>query len=61
MKFTVQVKEINYGSIIVDAASPEEALSKAEAGYSMGNTVWDSGEYELSDAKRVPRRDRDAR
>ncbi len=61
MKFMVQVKEINYGVIEVEASSPEEALSKAEAGYSMGNTVWDSGEYELSDAKRVPRRDRDAR
>lgn len=61
MKFMVQVKEINYGSIIVEASSPEEALSKGEADYSKGNTVWDSGEYEISDAKRLPDRSRDAR
>ena len=61
MKFSVDVKEINYGTIVVDAKSPEEAIEKAEAGYTMGNTVWQSGEYELSDAKRVPDRSRDAR
>ncbi len=61
MKYLVDVKEINYGVIEVEAASPEEALSRAEAGYAMGRTVWSSGEYELSDAKRVPRRDRGER
>ena len=61
MKYTVEVKEINYGTIVVDAKSPEEAQEKAEAGYTMGNTVWSSGEYELSDPKHVPDRSRDAR
>ena len=61
MKYTVEVKEINYGTIVVDAQSPEEAQEKAEAGYTMGHTVWSSGEYELSDPKRVPDRSRDAR
>ena len=61
MKYSVDVKEINYGTIVVDAKSPEEAIEKAEAGYTMGNTVWQSGEYELSDTKRVPDRSLDAR
>lgn len=61
MKYTVEVKEINYGTIVVDAKSPEDAKIKADAAYSLGNTVWQSGEYELSDAKRVPDRSRDAR
>ena len=61
MKYSVEVKEINYGSIIVNAKSPEDALEKAEANYNMVNAVWHSGEYELSDPKRVPDRSRDAR
>lgn len=61
MKYSVEVKEINYGTIVVDASSPEEAKAKADAGYTMGNTIWKSGEYELSDVKRVPDRSRDAR
>ncbi len=61
MKYTVEVKEINYGTIVVDAKSPEEAQEKAEASYTMGNTVWSSGEYKLSEAKRIPDRNRDSR
>lgn len=61
MKYSVEVKEINYGTIVVDASSSEEAKAKADAGYTMGNTIWKSGEYELSDVKRVPDRSRDAR
>ena len=61
MKYSVEVKEINYGTVVVDVSSPEEAQQKAEAAYSMGRTVWSSGEYEFSDAKRIPDRSRDAR
>jgi len=61
MKYSVEVKEINYGTIVVDANSPEDAKIKADAAYSLGNTVWQSGEYEISDIKRVPDRSRDAR
>ena len=61
MKYTVKVKETNYGTIEVEASSPEEALEKAEAHYTMGNTVWDCGDYALTDAKRIPNRDRDCR
>ena len=46
-KFIVNVKEISYGTIEVEANSIEEAQRRAEAQYTMGNTCWDSGEYEL--------------
>ena len=58
MKYTVSVKETNYGTIVIDAESPEEAINKAETAYSVGNTIWGSGEYELSNAKRVKERTR---
>lgn len=61
MKYTVKVKETNYGTIEVDANSPEEAIEKAEAHYTMGNTVWDCGDFALADARRIPSRDRDSR
>lgn len=61
MKYSVEVKEINYGTVVVEASSSEEAQQKAEAAYSMGRTVWSSGEYEFNDAKRIPDRSRDAR
>lgn len=63
MKYRFDVKEINYGTIEVEANSLEEAQNKAEAGYTMGNTVWSSGEYEISDPRQVRDRkmDRDSR
>jgi hypothetical protein len=41
-----------------DANSPQE---KEETSYTMGNTVWSSGEYEFSEPKRVLVRSRDDR
>lgn len=62
MKYIIEVKEINSGCIEVEAASEQEAYEKAEAAYSMGETVWEQGEYELSNAKPVRARSRgDAR
>lgn len=61
MRYNVEVKEVNYGTVQVEASSPEEAIAKAETAYSMGNTVWQSGEYEFSNAKWVRDRNRDAR
>ena len=61
MRYNVEVKEINYGTVQVEANSPEEAIAKAEAAYSMGNTLWQSGEYEFSNARWVRNRSRDAR
>ena len=61
MKYSFDVKEINYGTVVVDAKSPEEAKAKAVAAYTMGNTIWQSGELVFSNMKRVPDRSRDAR
>ena len=48
MKYLCNVKEISYGVIEVEADSRQEAQDKAEAQYQLGNTIWDSGEYEIS-------------
>ena len=48
MKYLCKVKEISYGVIEVEADSRQEAQDKAEAQYQLGNTIWDSGEYEIS-------------
>ena len=58
MKYSIQVKEINYGVLEVEASSKEEALAKAEASYAMGHTVWDSGEYEFHDVNEIPQKSR---
>lgn len=54
MKYVFDVKEISYGCIEVDAETEEEAREIADEQYSVGNTVWKSGEYELSSETRQP-------
>lgn len=54
-KYNVSVKETSYGSIEVEANSKEEAEDIAYGEYERGNTVWDSGEYELSAKEIAPR------
>ena len=62
MKYTFEVKEISYGMIEVEANSMEEAEIVADKQYSMGNTVWKSGEYEITaEEKQPPMRTGDAR
>ena len=56
MKYRVQVKETNYGSVVVNADSLEDALKKAEYAYAMGDTIWSRCEHELSDAALLPAR-----
>ncbi len=46
-KYIVNVKEISYGTIEVEANSIEEAERCADTQYTMGNTYWSGGEYEL--------------
>lgn len=55
MRYRVQVKEINYGTVIVEANSAEEAIEKAEGPYAMGDIIWSRGEYELSNAEVLPK------
>lgn len=47
MKYTIHVKEVSYGVIEVEANNEEKAKELADQQYSMGNTIWQSGEYEL--------------
>ena len=62
MKYIVKVKDISYGVIEVDAASEDQAKELADLQYAMGNTVWQSGEYELEvEEKQPPARAGDAR
>ena len=55
MKYSIRVKEINYGILEIEASSKEAALSKAETRYAMGNTVWECGEFEFQDVREIPR------
>ena len=57
MKFVCNVKEISYGTIVVEADSAKEAQDKAEAQYQLGNTIWSDGEYEI-EAEEVKERER---
>ena len=60
MKYTVQIKEISYGTVTVDASSQSEAEAKAEQAYYDGNTCWQDSEMEV--IKTTPVRERgDAR
>ena len=54
MKYVFDVKEISYGCIEVEAETEEQAREMADEQYSMGNTVWKSGEYELTSETRQP-------
>ena len=62
MKYEFTVKETSYGMIEVEANSMEEAEAIADEQYTMGNTVWKSGEYEITaEEKQPPMRTGDAR
>lgn len=54
MKYTVHVKDISYGVIEVEAENEDQAKEIADQQYSMGNTIWQSGEYELEVEERTP-------
>lgn len=58
VKYTVSVRETNYGTVKVEADSEEDALQKAETEYAMGNIIWDRGEHKLFNAKCMPKRKR---
>lgn len=46
-KYIVKVKEISYGSMLIEANSQEEAESLAEYKYQRGFTNWSEGDYDL--------------
>ncbi len=47
MKYVFNVKEISYGCIEVEAETEEQAREIADEQYSMGNTIWRGGEYQI--------------
>ena len=56
MKYTIQIKEINYGTVIVEASSPQEAEDKAEQAYYDGNTYWKNSDMEITQTTPVRER-----
>ena len=53
MKYRVRLKEIRYGSITVQARSPEEAKLLAENEYAKGRIRWIDSSVELRGIEKV--------
>ena len=56
MKYLVAFKEVNYGSIMVNANSVEEAQELAEEQYYNGNVFWQDTDLEMTRIKQEPDR-----
>lgn len=56
MKYLVAFKEVNYGSIMVNANSVEEAQELAEEQYYNGNVFWKDTDLEMTCIKQEPDR-----
>ena len=48
MKYTIQIKEVSYGTVTVEASSPQEAEELAEQAYYEGNTYWKNSDMEIT-------------
>jgi hypothetical protein len=44
-RYCVNVTEVSYGFVEVEADSAEEACKKAEEAYHLGNVIWPSSEF----------------
>lgn len=53
MKYRVRLKETRYGSVTVQARSPEEAKLLAENEYAKGRTHWIDSNVELRGIEKV--------
>ena len=47
MKYTIQIIETSYGTVTVEASSPQEAEDKVEQAYYDGNTCWQDSAMEV--------------
>lgn len=56
MKYCVSLKEISYGSVVVEAKSKEEAAEKAEQAYYEGSVFWKDSSIETEAIRREPDR-----
>lgn len=56
MKYRVSMKEVSYGSVVVEAKSKEEAIQKAEQEYDAGHVFWKDSSIETEAVRREPDR-----
>lgn len=56
MKYCVSLKEISYGSVVVEAKSKEEAIEKAEQAYYAGSVFWKDSSIETEAVHKEPDR-----
>ncbi len=52
MKYMVSMEEINFGGVVVEASSAEEAREKAEQEYENGNVFWKNTGMEITSVQR---------
>ena len=52
MKYMVSMEEINFGGVVVEASSAEEAREKAEQEYENGNVFWKNTGKEITSVQR---------
>lgn len=52
MKYRIRLRETRYGSVTVDAGSPQEAKIMADKAYKDGKVHWTDASLELRSLKR---------
>lgn len=50
MRYWVDVREIHFGRIAVEAEDESEALANAKINYKIGNTTWTGTDYIVTNA-----------
>lgn len=57
MKYKVRLKEVRYGSVTVQASSPEDAKLKAEYEYAHDRTRWVDSNVEFRGVEKAAERE----
>ena len=52
MKYRVNVKEISYGSVVVEADNEDEAYDKAYDAYGEGRVWWGDSDFQIMDVEK---------
>ena len=53
MKYEVYVKEVSYGTIVVEAENEDQAWDKATEAYGEGKTSWGKLDFDIKDIHQV--------
>ena len=53
MKYEVYVKEVSYGTIVVEAENEDQAWDKAYEVYGEGNTNWGKLDFDITGIQEV--------